>query len=387
MKLNIYFKNVGQGDTIILDWEVEKGIRKFGLIDCNLVNNGITPVTQHIRNNNIKEFEFVVLSHPHSDHFSGFPKFFEYCRTNGIEIQTFFHTCTFSPEFLRSLHNEEIDRALLESDSLSSVNSIVQKKRLWKLFNIVMKEELNNFSGFLKSIDNPNTRPVQLTEDIGIRFLAPTLREMRKYMQENFTITGGKTITLEQNDNENNPAANELASFIQIYSDKYKWQVLLSSDSTKDSLLRIMADNGMLQKVMDKTLIAAQLPHHGSIRNHLPEFWKDIPRKEPPPLIISVGEGYGHPHRDVVEHFDMEFHSLHATNYVGGWKEYFSRDNPTHAVELPDEYIRKMPGVTKVVEQPSDSAEAAGPVCCEKHLEILVNKKQVSCRIVPPANY
>ncbi len=70
--VEIVFKNVGQGDSIILEWESsEEGTKKIAIIDCNL-NKNENPVLQHLIELNLHEIEFVILSHPHEDHFSGF---------------------------------------------------------------------------------------------------------------------------------------------------------------------------------------------------------------------------------------------------------------------------------------------------------------------------
>jgi competence protein ComEC len=68
--VSVTFKNVGQGDSIIIDWGSKKD-RKYAIVDCNLFE-GRNPILEHIKDNNVHSIEFAILTHPHSDHFSGF---------------------------------------------------------------------------------------------------------------------------------------------------------------------------------------------------------------------------------------------------------------------------------------------------------------------------
>lgn len=67
--MRITFKDVGQGDSIILEWDKD-GKKKIGIIDCNKYF-GANPVLSYIKNpeNKVEEIEFLILSHPHHDHF------------------------------------------------------------------------------------------------------------------------------------------------------------------------------------------------------------------------------------------------------------------------------------------------------------------------------
>ncbi len=98
--IHLTFKNVGQGDSIILEWEANN-TRKIGIIDCNLFHNQ-NPVLEYVIKKKYKTIEFLLLSHPHLDHFSGFLELIKYCKTHSIKIIYFLHTCSQVPSFLES---------------------------------------------------------------------------------------------------------------------------------------------------------------------------------------------------------------------------------------------------------------------------------------------
>ena len=66
--LKITFLEVGQGDSIIVEWKKNKKL-KIAIIDCNSKPGNENPTIDFIKNTNYKEIEFVILSHPHTDHF------------------------------------------------------------------------------------------------------------------------------------------------------------------------------------------------------------------------------------------------------------------------------------------------------------------------------
>ena len=56
----ITFKNVGQGDSIIIEWSNDKNEKKIGIIDCKK-NDSNNPILKHIQDFNIEEIDFIYL--------------------------------------------------------------------------------------------------------------------------------------------------------------------------------------------------------------------------------------------------------------------------------------------------------------------------------------
>src|ERR1035437_9837061 len=112
------FRNVGQGDSIILEWESEKK-KKLGIIDCKS-NSDANPVLDYIIKENYTSIGFLFLSHPHIDHFSGFNQLINYCIDKNIRIDYFLHTCNNMPSFWKM-----------------AVDSKIAETELLKLFHLI----------------------------------------------------------------------------------------------------------------------------------------------------------------------------------------------------------------------------------------------------------
>lgn len=383
MKLNITFKNVGQGDTIFLDWE-NGGNKKFALIDCNLVDGDIHPIIEHIESENdrngIKEFEFMVMSHPHSDHFSGFPSLFDYCQKKAIKINTFYHTAAFDPLWLKRLFKRDIKKEFNQIVT-SSVNRRVHKKLLQKLYRQLDEQNKISPNGFIEEVFTIDIDyPIQLNDEIDLVFRSPyQRREIEKYITSTFEVDAKEQF--REKKMENNPQANYLSSLIQI-SHRAGWQVLLCSDVTGETLNKILDNPRDLRKITQKKLLAAQIPHHGSIHNHVESFWQQFTDLEKTDIIISVGERYKHPNVKVVNFFKEKCKTIHATNFVGGYREAFS-PAPLSEEERRRNALNESPVNRQKKQSKAKNSKANHPNCCEKRLSIDIDENgHASCEVI-----
>lgn len=278
--VRLTFKNVGQGDSIILEW-TRKGDKKIGIIDCNL-HDGSNPVLDYIIDNKIQSIEFLILSHTHYDHFSGFYDLVSYCRSNNISIRIFMHTAKLSAQYI-----------------LNSIRSRVAESALDDLFALLLdmskKGELK-----VSGIDDNKYLQIPLSDDFTMEVLSPSSIEEQKFVK-------GENYPFDEEDGNSKPNANWLSTILRIFSkDVY---VLLTSDVEGSALSRIGKDK---QKRIDKSkLVLAQVPHHGSKGNLNKFFWQSRKRKPNTKVVISVGKnGYKHPSKDVLTFFDGQ------SNYV-----------------------------------------------------------------------
>lgn len=319
--LTITFKNVDQGDTIILEWQNDSNEREIGIIDCHLKNGGPNLAVEHIRENEYKNISFMIMTHPHTDHFSGFLSLLEFCEENEIQVNDFMHTANLDKKYLeQSLVRKVNSNHLIDS----FVNYKKERNNLKKLFRKI--DDLHNDPDSIleeASVVN-NKSMITLNERKGLflEILSPSeYDEKKQYHQYTFTLNSeGKLDIIKDKKRENNPKANLLSSFIRIFSGE--WQILLPSDSEKSSIERIM-NLKKNHKLLNDKLLISQIPHHGSSLNHYENFWINIPGKKNTPVFISVGERYGHPSKKVIKFFDKNYKEIHSTNFVGGLKEYF----------------------------------------------------------------
>lgn len=74
--LCVHVLNVGDGDSIVIQFPEKDGKRKYALVDCYLANKTINYLKKFkdVYGEDVDELEFVCATHPHSDHILGIPK-------------------------------------------------------------------------------------------------------------------------------------------------------------------------------------------------------------------------------------------------------------------------------------------------------------------------
>ena len=269
----VRFLSVGQGDSILI-----KDESLIGIIDCKSYK-GLVPTIEILKSEKISSIDFIVWSHPHLDHFSGFFDLLNYCVDRKIRIDKFYMALLTTQEV--------IDAVTLE---ISTRRKII---KLLMLINNLYEEGLINKCG---NIDD-------LTGDIigtstEFNFLLPTKKTYNQFIKANYNQKNGKL------DFKNN--ANLLSSVI-LMNEKQKDKVgVFTADSEKESL------DGLYRKVKTSKskIIFGQIPHHGSYDNHSPKFWNNflLGNCEKAVAVISVGRKnkYGHPSNEVIEYFNKK---------------------------------------------------------------------------------
>jgi beta-lactamase superfamily II metal-dependent hydrolase len=285
-KLTVKFEFVGNGDCIIIEW-IQEGSKNIGIVDCNRSGEP-NPVVQRLREEGYDEIGFVVMSHPHHDHFSGLLPVLKYCISENVSIGFFAYT------------TREV-RAYLESIALSNN----EQDDLADIFRTLREME---DAGLLeqRGIGTDQTRALELGGDVKMEFLAPSERERDRFAQSLYDETGGDVEVKDK------PKANLVSSVLMIHTEE--WQLLLTSDAEKETLQRVGL--GPL-KHDNRPLRLGQIPHHGAKSNYNRSFWRRRSYESETPAAISVGpNGYGHPSphtiEEMQERLDYEVHTTGA---------------------------------------------------------------------------
>ncbi len=284
------FKDVGQGDSILLSWQ-ENEKKKIGIIDCNKYK-GRNPVLEEISNLEEEfEIEFIVISHGHKDHYSGILELLNYCKTNKLIIN----------EFISTLHNSQ-----------------------FQFYDITLsRNEVKSISHLLTIVD-------QFYENGIILDLFPAYNKIICYTMENYkfeclyprqrdyNILGRKLDKYIKGNIKTKPDLNYIATIFKLTNDEN--YILLTSDCINDSLDYVSRKD---EDVKTKTLYLGQAPHHGSVKNHNEQFWKNRKKRENCPIVFSVGTSrHNLPDPEVVKGFKEMDYQIYATNYVNGIKSY-----------------------------------------------------------------
>ncbi len=286
--IRITFKDVGQGDSVILEWEKDK-VDKIAIIDCKKAFKS-NPVLNYIIEKNIQEIAFIILTHPHLDHCSGLLELIKYCINQGIKIRYFLHTSNDMPNFWRAaIEGQEANNEILK---LFYIIREARQKIGMKSHQIQAEMIYNDLA---------------LNDEYFIKIIAPTSQHL-DYYAKNYTEPPF------EEEAGNKPSANWLATVLKIYSNKHEGFILLTSDSNKETLFY---KKGKLNDFQGN-LILAQCPHHGAEGNFKNSFWKLINRNDKTPIVISVGNNnYGHPAERVINEFNKNNYKIFSTNQVG----------------------------------------------------------------------
>lgn len=295
--MKVTFKNVGQGDSIILEW-MDGNQNKIGIIDCNIVNKG-NPVAEYIRGSGYAEVEFIIMSHPHSDHFSGMLGLFEVIVEKEIKVKHFGHSVfILGKDFFKYLRWMEIGTAELKD-----------LQQLVTLINELRK------SGTIMKVDMVvENWQIPLADKISLKCLSPSQLEAEKYME-----------IVEFEPEKNKKAASKAANFL---STMFKLSMgeeyyLFTADSEVLTLERIVKEDSH-KDMREHTMRIGQLPHHGAEKNHHPPFWEALKKYDPPFAVISAGVNlkYNHPRLPVIRSFHDAGYEIHCTNIVNGMADY-----------------------------------------------------------------
>lgn len=295
--MKVTFKDVGQGDSIILEWDTDEGPR-IGIIDCNRIDKG-NPVADYIRQSGYKVIEFIILSHPHSDHYSGMIGLFEVIEEKNITVKSFAHTLfILGKDFYRYLNWMETDTA-----ALKDLQKMVEQVDILRKKNLILKVDFitENVS-------------MELGADSYLKCLSPSQLEAEKYMEiVNFEP--------EKNKRKASKAANYLSTMFKLtVGDHY---YLFTADTETFSFQRLLRENTH-RNLQLKQLKVGQLPHHGSEKNHFPEFWSSLGKIEKPNAVVSAGPHakYNHPDFGVLRSFHDGGYQIRGTNIINGMGQY-----------------------------------------------------------------
>ncbi|MCW8898550.1 MAG: MBL fold metallo-hydrolase [Flavobacteriales bacterium] len=290
--MEIEFKDVNQGDSIIIKWNQDDE-PKIGLIDCHSDKNN--PTLQHIAKNNIKEIEFIIISHPHFDHFSGIIDLFNFCENNDVIIKELSFT---------------FDTAITYAYSDYSYSKANGLKEFFEYLTKQSKKRHQANQTIKKSSHLSSDTPSKSFSEFEMNFLRPLHHETMSIAK-----SLGKHLAKI---NKSKPDFNIYSTVIELQKDNKS--ILLTSDAPKKAFKSLI--NYYSTRKREFHLI--QIPHHGSINNHELKFWQSIYKIADCPAMFSVGEEPKDklPDIQVVDEINTEGFEIYSTNIVYGISEH-----------------------------------------------------------------
>lgn len=288
--IKVIFKNVGQGDSIIVEWEGNDK-KRIGIIDCN-IKDDTNPILDEIIKRNVNFIDFIIISHLHFDHYSGFADVLEFCITHKVKIGVLFHT--FETHYF---------------SLFSSLNFTQKQWRTTDKFIHFLQEAVNSRLILDIGPANSRTQSILLDGKNTLSFLSPIGRD-----HVDFAVRSSKYSTKVS---RTPPDFNRLSTVITIGNESEVG--LLTSDATKNVFKR-------LNKRLEQKVKFVQVPHHGSIRNLHEPFWLNLKTIEKCPSVFSVGEVKKDklPNIEVVGFFENNGYVNESTNFVYGIADFYA---------------------------------------------------------------
>jgi len=312
--MKVSFKDVGQGDSIIIEWQDAAQNKKIGVVDCKLKGK-FNPVLEYLKASDYKEIAFLILSHPHEDHYSGYLELLNYIEESNKTIVRFGHTLSFAGIESYWKYFEV---------STKATTLITEIKKKW--FDL-------NKKGIIKKIDiltvNVN---LHIDEQVSITCISPSHADFLEYQRR-------VKLNEVKYEKEASQAANLLSTTLKVSFGNYNY--LFTSDTENFALNGAFEREPHLLKGIK--FHVCQVAHHGSAKNYDPKFWEGIEIFEIQNAIASAGNGYRHPSYKVLKAFYHSGYKVYCTNIVNGMKEFVKMiDEKSKAFdsfsELAEEY-------------------------------------------------
>lgn len=139
--LNIHTIDVGQGDSILLECDNE-----YMLIDAGETEYGNT-VARYLEQYNIDKLDYVVITHPHSDHYGGMETVLKNIEAENIIMTEAYNTTRSWESLVDYIDQSSINVIMPESNDVFTVGSTTVTAYVPELDN----DDLNNCSIILKA--------------------------------------------------------------------------------------------------------------------------------------------------------------------------------------------------------------------------------------------
>lgn len=288
--MTIRFFNVGQGDSVALEWKDDSGNPRIGLIDCNL-NGSQNVVVEHLKAREYSRIDFFVLSHPHRDHFSGIVQLLNFCKNSDIVIERFYHTCNVTAAFIKACCKSPA--AYKDAGEIFILAAELYKARVIQQIVPRLGQPL----------------PISLPGGVTILCFSPGQEEDVK-----FNAYRDRSRPLDEVPDAS-AAGNLLSPFFLVEFDGCV--ALLMADAERATQVRIEKMLRKQQLLDGKETVLVQISHHGSSYNYCKTL---LSLAKPKNAVISCGWGnqHGHPHQKVLTSLKSAGLTIHRTDGAVG---------------------------------------------------------------------
>ena len=301
LSIEIYLFHCGHGDTILVRLPNDC----WGMIDCYLPEQyGIRKeFFRFIEKKKVKTSDFIFQTHPHRDHYHGMQAVIEHFLRRGQKIKCYIDTGL----------NAERARALLQGEPGAPTEYGDLQDRLAEWRDAGYLVEWGELAARVLSVV-----PDGYEDQIEFVPIGPDPGEKRRIMEIDLRRLGINPKT--------RPEANELSLVIVLAVKMIDrtLNVLLSADAGLDSLVWALDYWRQRARRMgrDAELDAIKIPHHGSIKSHVPDLClMKRPGTRGETAAVSAGIRRVLPDREVLRDYLANGWNVMATTKKGGSSE------------------------------------------------------------------
>jgi len=297
----LHIINAGIGESIIV--EMPNG--KWGVVDCyakSVVNPDTNPTLQFLLEHQIKELEFLCLTHPHSDHYRGMSHLLD-----SFSIKYFWRFAAMPLEYLLNLLNylkgdaleRQDDYDVESANDLQTTLHLVSQKRMRKELSVRHMSDIKPLYPI----------PVILTEggssgEVEILSISPSSDNVEWYqdsIRECFTADGHLKPDRPHLRHNDISAARLIRYGLTC--------VVLGGDvETKNWHHTLSALNNSKLAAH-----AVKVSHHGSEAGYTPNLWAVFSANGEPYAIITPYRKHCLPKREAVKHIKRHTNRLMIT--------------------------------------------------------------------------
>lgn len=318
MKLTI--RDVGQGDSLMLEWKNDKGDRKIGLIDCHNGKNNVDNIYGYILKNDYQSLDFFIMTHPHTDHYSGILALLKKLKSiKGFSIKRFVTSSFIGNDGMSVIKNFK----LYHKKKTDYPKEPIEFQDLIELF-LFLNDNCKDFNqrknlknSFIKNVSNLTDTNEHLMEsnEYILKFISPTMAEINRFIRaEQYKLEPEANFEFED---INNPQSNNLSIVTLLRNITSDQDIaFFTSDSTRSTLERIF-EHEKIDLIKLNKVNLVQVPHHGSKLNHFADLWEGLINKQSTETFISVGKSaYDHPHPNVIKYWREKVSRIYRTDMV-----------------------------------------------------------------------
>jgi hypothetical protein len=295
-KLEVHILGAGKGESIVI--KLPNG--QWGVVDCyasSAADPDSNPTRAFLKSRGVEQLEFLCLTHPHDDHFSGMSTLID-----EFQPREFWRPSCLAPELVRLLAKYYAIRGIEEGEE-----SLTASAR--ELVRIYSKVRTNVLEGRLKvqrGVARMTVYPVpaRQTGEFQIDCLAPSGTEIEVFEGAILGCLDERSRIVSRLTRSHH---NRISLVLRLVYGQTR--VLLCGDLEREGWEVLREDFG----TETLTASAVKVGHHGSPNGYCDGLWRSLASNGRPVAVFAPSWAHRLPKIEAIEHISQFASTLYAT--------------------------------------------------------------------------